>query len=172
MRRFGASAAWNAATAVAAAAYGVSEDVLKAESRGRGPRPPRAAWEAKKMAVHLAVLVSGCGYAELAATIGFHRDTIASHCAEMRGRDSDSAEVSSEALEALTRARLERKMVDDVAAARAHLEALQLLAGDLVTGGVNLSSSDRHPPHHPTETADDGNVIRLRGTAARPRPVA
>lgn len=76
--------AWEAACEVTALTMGVDVDALRAPSRGRGPRPPKAAWMAKKMAVHVAVVLAECDYAVLGRLIGLHRDTIASHCAAIR----------------------------------------------------------------------------------------
>jgi hypothetical protein len=77
-------AAWDAAVEVCAVGYGVAVDVIRAESRGRGPRPPRDTWQAKKMAVHLTVSLTNCDYAALGRAVGLHKDTIASHCAGIR----------------------------------------------------------------------------------------
>lgn len=76
--------AWDAAVEVTAVVYGVSALVIRAESRGRGPRPPREVWEAKRMAVHVAVGLSNCDYAALGRHIGLHKDTISTHCAKAR----------------------------------------------------------------------------------------
>lgn len=104
----GIRAAWHAAVDVTASAYGLDVRHLLAESRGRGPRPPEEIWQAKKMAVHLAILLSGRSYSALAREIGFHRDTVCSHCAWMReARISDHRiEELANSLETSARLRL------------------------------------------------------------------
>jgi hypothetical protein len=76
--------AWAVAVEVVATSYGLDPEVLRAESRGRGPRPPEDAREPKKIAVFLAVALSNCAYAALARHISLHKDTIASHCDDVR----------------------------------------------------------------------------------------
>ncbi|HEV2530929.1 hypothetical protein [Phenylobacterium sp.] len=100
--------AWSIAGEITGGAYGLPADLLSSQSRGRGPRPPRAAWEARKMAVHLVILVLDCPYATLARAIGLNKDTVASHCADMREAcaESDRVERLSEALETCLRTRL------------------------------------------------------------------
>lgn len=93
------SSAWDCAVEVTAMAYGITPQELHAPSRGRGPRPPKSAWEPKKVAVHLTVVITDCGYAELGRHLGLHRDTVASHCAWAR-----SAMANDEQLEGLAHA--------------------------------------------------------------------
>lgn len=165
MRRWGVAETWTAAVEVTAAIYGVDEAVLRAESRGRGPRPPRSVWEAKKMAVYLAVLVSGCDRAELGRLIGFHRDTIASQCAEMQGAtDADSGELLSLSLERIVRSRLEGRALAQVASDRARLAMLEETTRELVTVLRIDASSDSHPTKSPgfiRQEGDHGDVIEL-----------
>lgn len=101
-------AAWEAAVEVVASTYAISPAVLRAASRGRGPRPPRAAWAAKKMAVSLAVVLCGCDYIELARLLGLHKDTVSSHCAAIREAcaTDDDFEQLSLSLEVCARLRL------------------------------------------------------------------
>lgn len=108
MAPIAALAAWEASVEVTAAAYGLDPNLLKMAPRGRGPRPPRATWEARKMAFHVAVMVAGCSYVEVGRLLGLHKDTAASHCAAMRDAcaDSDELEQLSEALELCARIRL------------------------------------------------------------------
>jgi hypothetical protein len=73
-----------AAVEVSAAAFRVDPSLISAESRGRGPKPPKHVSEAKKVAVYITVALSGCPYAEVARFIGYHRDTVCSHCADVR----------------------------------------------------------------------------------------
>lgn len=100
--------AWDAVVAVTAPAYGVAAEILGAPSRGRGPRPPKEVWSARKMAVHLGVAVAGCDYAELGRHVGLHRDTVAGHCALMRAAcaDDDDMQVLARGLELAARTRL------------------------------------------------------------------
>ena len=143
MRRWGVAETWDAAVEVAASVYGVDQAPLRAQSRGRGPRPPRSAWAAKKMAVHLTVLVCGCERAELGRLIGFHRDTIASHCAEMQdATDADTGELLSLALERIVRGRLESRAIAQLAADRARLAMLEETTRELVSV---LQSTDARP---------------------------
>lgn len=76
--------AWDAAVQASAAAYQVPPEAVSAESRGRGPRPPEAVREPRKLAVYIAVSLSGCDYAVLGRHVGLHKDTVASHCAWAR----------------------------------------------------------------------------------------
>ena len=72
------------AVAIAARLHGVPATAITAPTRGRGWRPNVEAWEAKKHAIHACVVVSGCTYAQMGRLIGMHRDTVASHCADVR----------------------------------------------------------------------------------------
>ena len=60
------------------------------------------------MAVHVAVIVADCDYAELGRLIGLHKDTVASHCASVRDdcAISDQVERISELLVQLALVRL------------------------------------------------------------------
>jgi hypothetical protein len=40
--------------------------------------------EPKKLALYVAVTLAGCDYASLSRHVGLHRDTVTSHCAEVR----------------------------------------------------------------------------------------
>lgn len=159
---------WRAAVEVTATAYWVDQSDLLAPSRGRGPRPPERIWEAKKMAVHLTVLVSACSYAALAREIGFHKDTITSQCADMRDRvlDDDAMEAKSAALEALIRWQLQsvaRERVDSLRAQLALLEASTsgLIMGELPPPAWSPASSVTHPSLHPTLSLGHANVIEI-----------
>jgi len=100
--------AWHAAVAVVAATYGLETQLLTQESRGRGARPPPAAWMAKKTAVWLAIALSGCRYVDAARALRLHKDTISSHCEDVRRAASDEGfEVQLDSLHALAIARLE-----------------------------------------------------------------
>lgn len=158
-RKWGLAQSWRAACEVVAATYGVDEALIAAESRGRGPRPPEAVWEAKKVAIHLAVVLSDCNYAALGRLIGLTRDTVASHCADVRKlADADSDEVSLHTLEMIARGRLgqfDRQRID---ALRASLAVLESQVGDLPSKPFIRHSSDVHPTTHPTKIGDHGNV--------------
>ncbi|MGH6956251.1 MAG: hypothetical protein ACREEW_06250 [Caulobacteraceae bacterium] len=172
-RRWSIARAWEAAVTVTAAAYDVAPAAIRAPSRGRGPRPQSVAWEPRKMAVHLAVVLTGCSYAAVGREIGLHRDTVASHCAEMRDQVLAEAwaETASETLEKLARARLEGLALERLNAARAHLAMLEEAAADLVSGAPQTASSDRFPTTRPTvlraHAVDHGKVIvvETRGKA-------
>lgn len=83
-RRWPLSQAWTAVLSVTATAYALDIEALGAPSRGRGPRPPKTVWEARKVAVYLVVVLSDQNHAAVARHIGFHRDTVNSHCLAMR----------------------------------------------------------------------------------------
>lgn len=160
--------AWDMAVTVTAAAYGIAPEILRAESRGRGPRPPKDAWLPKKMAVHLTVVLSGSDYAELARLTGLHRDTVASHCASIRdlcATDLD-ADTQAEGLLAFAVNRLlnpgaplpqpatpsEERL--SLAWLNARMEVLEALVRDLI----------RRDGDHPTAAQDHGKLILLPGT--------
>lgn len=163
--RWSIAEAWATASDVTAAAYGVGVELLRAESRGRGPRPPREAWEAKKVAVYLAVVLSDCDYAELGRLIGLHKDTVSSHCAAVRNSvlDSDMAETSAQALEALARGRLELNAGERLNAMRAHLTMLQSATVE-VLGLANHPTA--HPTPHPTLVLTSRERDQKPGTAS------
>lgn len=161
--------AWSICVDVVADTFGVDAALLTAESRGRGPRPPRRAWDAKKMAVHLTVLVSGCDRAELGRLIGLHKDTIASHCAEMQdATDEDTGELLSEALERIVRARLENNAIAHLAAEEARVAMLKETTRELISV---LRSTDARPTKAPPfirrNSDDDETVISLAKVRAR-----
>lgn len=166
-------AAWEAAVAVTANAYGVDAELIRAQSRGRGPRPPSEIWEPRKMAVHLAIIIADCSYASLGRVIGLHRDTVASHCAEMRDHilGEARAETASVALEKLARARLSTEVVQRIDAMRAQLAMLEETAGDLVAMRPFGLSTDDLPTKSPTTSnyiaQDHGNVIVLAKAGAK-----
>lgn len=157
---------WQAAVAVTAAAYGVDPAVLGAESRGRGPRPPADIWEPRKMAVHLAVVISGVSYAALGRHIGLHRDTVASHCADVRDAIHDEIESASlaleplaKSLERLARARLVALHSNRIDAVRAHLAMLEQATAELVGSSDELRQS--HPTNTRVSIEPHGNVIKI-----------
>lgn len=110
--------AWEAAAEVTAAAYAVDLGALVAPSRGRGPRPPREAWQAKRTAVHLAVVLSGSDYATLGRHLRLHKDTVAHHCAVARDAlaTDEAAEAQFDALAAVCGARLQMSGVTPISA--------------------------------------------------------
>lgn len=159
---FAMTDAWLAATAVVARAYpGVTQPMLTAPSAGRaGPRPPRACWEAKKVAVHLTVSISGCDYAALGRHVGLHKDTVASHCAQVRDEITVNDRIGAQvaALELLAMQRCAAMTHTQIDAVRAHLAMLEDIVRDKATEQATLSdlaaglaSSDRHPTFHPTK---------------------
>ena len=176
--KWGVAAAWEAAVEVTAAAFDVDPDGLRAESRGRGPRPAAELWAPKKMAVHVAVILADCGYAALGAHLGLHRDTVASHCASIRelAATDDRFEALSETLVAAGSFRLDaldqpamprrhrRKDVAPLANHAAMLAALQTymqrVAGDLVP----ILSDEA--PLHPTNSSDKKKSSRGIATDA------
>ncbi len=153
---------WEAAAQVTASAFSLAPDQVAAASRGRGPRPPECVWLARKLAVHIAVVVTECDYAALGRHIGLHRDTVASHCASVRQLLGDDPELEalSEGLELGARRRI----------ASARLTGRELLLGDPLE---KLLTDLRHYVEtlHPTlirqngpssdRMADHGNVIPL-----------
>ncbi len=162
--------AWEAAVEVTAAAYRVDPAILKAASRGRGPKPPGHAIEAKKVAVYLAVVLAGCGYADLARHIGYHRDTVCSHCAEMRAAANDDE--IEQRFEELRGAALVRLSVGSVAAPSAMFHEvgtraliLSMHAQLAEALGLLRALSVGQLSVHPTKEADHENVIKFPGTA-------
>lgn len=85
--------AWDVAVKAVSAAYRVDPNSITAESRGRGPRPPEAIREPKKVAIYLAVTLTGCDYAALGRHVGLHKDTVTSHCAWAREACAGDAEL-------------------------------------------------------------------------------
>lgn len=159
---------WRTAVEVTAQTYGLDPEELRRESRGRGPRPPEHTWEAKKMAIHVTVLVADCSYAELARRIGFHKDTVCSHCAEMRDRVlmDDAMEAKSSAVEQMVRFRLlnlARQRVDVVRAQLALLEAATAELGEVHALGA---SSVDQPSFHPTISVSSRNRDQREEEAA------
>lgn len=156
-KKWSMAQAWAASVEVTAAAYDADPRDVAVQSRGRGPRPFKKVWEARKIAVYLAVVLSDCGYAELGRLIGLHRDTVASHCADVReAADVDRDEVSLVALEAMARGRLgqfDRQRID---AMRAQLALLENVTGDLP---LRTISSDSRPTLHPTDFGPHETVI-------------
>ncbi len=157
--RWAMDTCWRAAVAVTGAVYDVPGDLILADSRGRGPRPPQRVWEAKKMAVHLAVILSGCRYAQLARTIGYHRDTVTSHCEDMRGAVMADPVVErlAEALEAAARFRLKGAAAVHLAGARAHLVALETAAEGL-SDGAGYSFAEGFIRQNSTPSSDKTGV--------------
>jgi hypothetical protein len=101
------ASAWRAAVEVVAAAAGIDPDAIRGEGIRRGPRPSEAAREPKKIAIALAVTLSERSYASLARHVGLHKDTVCSHCADIRKAcDDDVFEQRFEALLILARARV------------------------------------------------------------------
>ena len=147
-RLWAVAPAWRVACETTALTYGVQVGLLTAPSRGRGPRPPAAVWEAKKIAVHVTVTLAGCSYWDLGRVIGLCRDTVSSHCADVRDRlrVDPSAEARLVAIERLARIRLmalERRQLD---ALRAHLALMEQAVAEF----TDIPSSDAHPTFHPT----------------------
>jgi hypothetical protein len=92
-------AAFELAATAAASAYDVNPAAITAPSRGRGYKPPAEVAAAKKLALWLTVASTSCGYAELGRAIGLHRDTVCSHCADVRAETlDDDVEDLAEAL--------------------------------------------------------------------------
>lgn len=87
--------AWTAAAEVTAAAYGVEAAELTGESRGRGPKPREAVIEPRKIAIFAAVAIAGCPYAAFARHAGLHKDTVQSHCTEIRNWCAVDAEIEA-----------------------------------------------------------------------------
>jgi hypothetical protein len=171
-KRWPVLVAWEEAVRTTAAAYGIEPELLRAESRGRGPKPPERAREPKKMAVHLAVVLADCSYAELGRAIGYHKDTIAGHCAEVREAvlHDDGAETAAAALERLARGRLELASLQRIDSARAHLAMLEQAAIDLVS--VQSAASTFSQPSFIRQVirrstdADEHEGVIARGDAA------
>lgn len=156
--------AWQAAVAVTATAYGVDPALVSAPSRGRGPKPPPEIVEPKKVALYLTSMMTGCLYAELGRQVGLHKDTIASHCAELRERCAVDGEIE-ERVNALALLALRQPGVS----AASLLELVTQLAARV----ERLERwRARHPSilrSHPTPAPDDETVIELRQVAGNRR---
>lgn len=150
--RWSVAQCWETAVEVTAAAYHVDAADLGAPSKGVGARPVKECWEARKIAVQLAVMLAECSYAALGRVAGLHRDTVAAHCAEVRDEllKVESVEAGLLALERLARGRLDRAAAGQLDAVRAHLAMLEEATGDLLPSNP---SPDRHPTLHPTTLA-------------------
>lgn len=169
---------WAAATEAVSGAYGVSVNVLRAESRGRGARPPANTWEAKKMAVHLAVILSACSYAELARLVGYNRDTITSHCAAVREACAldEEMQAKSEALHRFAVGRLEAAeqirapafAVEPETTAQA-MARMERQLGFLQAQVDRLNGLVGRDRVHPTVPCAHENVIGLPPQSARRR---
>lgn len=172
-KRWPLDAAWDAATEVTAAAYGVQAQMLRAPSRGRGPRPPAEIWSAKKMAVHLTVVLADCDYSALSRHIALHKDTVASHCAAVRqavARDFDTGALS-EALEGAAHVRLQALGVDceaplkRLASPAAQLDALERWMGEILQAArAKLVRTGLHPSH--PSSSDNSRKRDQKGLAA------
>lgn len=169
----GVAQAWDAAAEIVAAFYGVPATLLKASSRGRGPRPPEAAWMPKKVAVALAVILSDCRYADLAREIGLNKDTVASHCAAVRKAafDDHALERQMDTMHAAAAVRLElTDRVGEAAPAHDHstprgrITALRMHMNGLFAQALRAFPTDEAPPSSvdfEPSSVDDGNVIVL-----------
>jgi len=108
IKRWPVARAWEVAVEITALAYGVDPAAITAETRGRGPRPPEAVREPKKIAVFVTIVLSGSDYTALARHLGMHKDTISSHCASVREACcADVIERQVEAILATSAMRLE-----------------------------------------------------------------
>lgn len=153
--------------AVTAATYGVGPELLLAESRGRGPRPPEQAREPKKIAVFIAVVLADCEYIQLARHVGLHKDTIASHCAEIRAlSEDDRRERHIEVLIAAAAVRLQ------LAPAQLPLDRAERIVRvrelerhmNQAFAAARLRRTDEAPPSSAPSSVselDHGNVIEL-----------
>ena len=154
--------AWSAAVIVVAAAYDLPTEEIAQESRGRVPRPPARVWEARKMAVFIAVSLSGCDYATLGRELGLHKDTISSHCSEIRRacEEDDTLETMSNALEQAADAQLAAQALRRTVvgkprsvgrAARADRARLLLRTAETLRQVADWLASDEFiRPFHPT----------------------
>jgi hypothetical protein len=87
--------AWDAAVHVCALAHRIAPEAIRAESRGRGPKPPSEVRLPKKLAIYLAFSLSGCQYAALARHVGLHKDTVHSHCGDIRDEIATDARLET-----------------------------------------------------------------------------
>lgn len=162
--------AWEAASEATAVAYRVPVAVLRAESRGRGPKPPKWAIEAKQVAIWLTVALADRPYAVIGRALGYHKDTISSHCETVRQlADADELEAD---IEAIMRAAGKRLAMPD-----GEMRALPVLRPALLRGMIadlqrrvealeNLlrraDAASDEPPFHPTICGpDEKKVIDL-----------
>lgn len=175
--RWGIEQTWEAVAIVTASVYGVDAALVRAESRGRGPRPPAGAREPRKVAMFVAVSVAGCDYIDLARHLRLHKDTVCAHCAELR--DSLAQDPALEArvdaiihlvTDRLDGGRLPAAPSSEDVTAQALLRALHArfdrLEALIRRGGLNPTQSGKieiNPTAHETH----GNVIPLLGTAAK-----
>lgn len=161
--------AWKAAVEVTASSYGVDAELLRAESRGRGPKPPEKARWPKKLAVYLTVALSGCQYVALAQHLALHKDTIASHCDSVREACAVDVELEErvDALMLLAATRLgaargEVGKSREDATVHALLIALHSRFDRLersIAGAILHPSQTDEAGLHPSENPPHGNVI-------------
>jgi hypothetical protein len=165
--------AWSTASAIAAAAWKIDPGLIRAPSRGRGPRPPEEAREPKKVAISLAVTLAGCDYAELAKHLALHKDTVTSHCASVRERCAAdrSFELIVQQLEDEARAQLRFGAFEALAASRARTASLEAAIREEIAKHIEAGAT-LHPSLHPTEIlpfirpengASDHEIVRRRG---------
>lgn len=157
---FEIDAAWQAAVAATARAYGLKASILGAtEGKGRQQRTPSAYWPARKVCIYVAVLAGNCTYADLARAIGMHRDTVGGYCHEMNAKaEADPMFARRMAvLEKFARARLIgvlQQAADEIDAMLA--EALSLKCDRILT-------KKRRPTKRPTNLgglfSDHENLI-------------
>jgi hypothetical protein len=167
VRKWDIAAAWDAAVATSASAFDVPAALIAAPSRGRGPRPPQSIWTAKKMAVHLTVIIADCDYASLGRFLGLHRDTVASHCADMReaAAGCDWSEIQAVALERTARLRTEQISSERTDALRAQVALMDDTLAQLNAACRPYSAHPTlRPTTHPTGSDDNENVITFPGT--------
>lgn len=124
-------------------------DLVAADPR-RGWRPPKAVWDAKKVAIYGAVGATGCRYAPMGRAIGLHRDTIAEHCASVR--QDPALRLFGELVAADIGRPLEW-----------HAEIARQTGNDgRPAGPISPAKTGLHP----TRTTAHGNVIIVTGEAA------
>ncbi|HEY1447493.1 MAG TPA: hypothetical protein VGF33_03075 [Caulobacteraceae bacterium] len=141
--------AFEAAADAVAGVFDLDPDDILAPSRGRGPRPPPEVWGPKKLVVYLTVASTNATYAEVARAVVLHKDTVASHCADVR-RETDRD--TQDALIEVLRDRLARAPSDRTLRRRRQmLRAFVLI---------------EKPANHPSSSVDHATVIpfpRVRG---------
>lgn len=155
-------AAWRVAAEVTAAFYAITAADIMAPSRGRGPKPPRAVCEAKKLAVHLVViLIDRLTYSELAAAIGLHKDTVASHCAWAREASAVDPRIEDNAATLEMGARARMRALADAPGVRIAVDRALAARNALHAYAEELARNLAVHPSHPTDFEPHGNVIKI-----------
>jgi hypothetical protein len=150
--RWSVQASWEAAVFVTARAYQLDRSILgETAAGGRGPRTPQPYWEARKVAIYVAVLAVDCTYAALGRVIGTHRDTVTSQCKDVQERVAVDPMLG--------------RLVD-----RLERDARNRTLGDLETLALQVTADLEHARALKTDRLPIRSA-RMKATRGRPRRV-